>query len=260
MTIPRVLPFLLLAALAAPAIAHDPSPVAAVAIPGDVRYSVRLDVGDDGRVVAVDSGDAVPDPLRPIVHAAASRATFLPATRAGAAVPARAWVTTRVGFAPAGDKVRAQVEAVTAGGGVTVHPLKKSPMKTRARGWSADVYVQADFDADGRLVRKSSDVVDVVMRRDPGLPPLRLMEKALRTVFDEAVEDTLYGWRWVPDEIDGQRIGGSFRMPVAFPSARATRDGEEFAPDAPDASFTPRPPAGLTAAVLQPWTPLVPAD
>lgn len=256
MTTSRRFPLLLLAALAAPAIAAPQSPGAPAVVPGDVRYSVRLDVGADGRVAAVDTADAVPDTLRGIVHAAASRATFAPATRDGAPVPARVWVTARVGFAPAGDKVRAQVEAITGGGGVQVHPVKETPMNTRARGWSADVYVRADFDADGRLITRSSDVERVEMRRDPGLPPLRIMEKALRSVFDEVVEDTLYGWRWVPDEIDGQRIAGTFRMPVGFPSASAVLRGEEFAPDAPAAAFTPRPPAGLAAARLQPWAPL----
>ena len=249
MTNRPLFPLLLLAALVAPV-------PATAAVPGDVRYSVRLDVGADGRVAAVDTADAVPDTLRAIVHAAASRATFSPATRDGVPVPARVWVTARVGFAPAGGKIRAQVEAITGGGGVTVAPVKETPMDTRARGWSADVYVRADFDADGRLIRRSSDVEHVAMRRDPGLRPRRLMERALRDVFDEVVEDTLYGWRWVPDEIDGRRIAGTFRMPVPFPSASAVRRGEEFAPDAPHAAFTPRPPAGLTAAMLQPWAPL----
>ena len=45
-------------------------------------------------------------------------------------------------------------------------------------------------------------------------------------------------------------------MPVGFPSASAVLRGEEFAPDAPAAAFTPRPPAGLAAARLQPWAPL----
>lgn len=241
------------AALLLPALA---TAAPSIAVPGDVRYPVRLDVDADGRVVAVDSGDAVPDTLRDIVHRAAARATFDPAKRGNTPVPARVWVTTRVGFAPAGEKVRASVEAVTAGGGVQVAPPTRSPMSTRARGWSADVHVRAAFGADGRTIPELTYVERVALRKDDASQEIAFLDEALRTRFRNIVDDTLDDWRWSPDEIDGEPIGGTFRMAVGFPSPRAALAGEELAPDSPEATFVPRPPAGLTAAALRPWQPV----
>ena len=248
---------LLAAALLCPVLAFAaPTP----GVPGDVRYPLRLDVDATGRVVAVDSADAVPDTLRDIVHRAAARATFVPARRGDTPVPARVWVTARVGFAPAGEKVRASVEAVTAGGGVQIAAPTRSPMRTRARGWSADVHVRATFDADGRPVPELTSVEKVAVRKDVETAgrtaDVAFLDDALGQRFENIVDDTLDDWRWTPDEIDGEPIGGTFRMAVGFPSARATLVGEQLAPDAPEATFVPRPPAGLTAPALQSWVPV----
>lgn len=226
---------------------------AAPAVPGDVRYPVRVDIDASGRVVSVDTGEAVPDTLRDIVHRAAARATFAPARRGDTPVAARTWLTARVGFTPSAERVRASVEAVTAGGGVQVATPTRSPMRTRARGWSADVYVRATFDAHGRTIPDLSSVERVVMRQDTGSGDVTYLEQLLAKRFESVIDDTLDDWRWVPDEIDGEPIGGTFRMPVGFPSARASLAGEEIAPDAVEATFTPHPPSGLTAPVLASW-------
>jgi hypothetical protein len=255
---------ILLAALAAvPAAPRAaPAPVApsaaapAAIVPPDVDYPVRLSIDADGVVQAVDSGDAIPATLRALVHRAAARARFEPARRGGTAVASRAWVTARVGFEPSGERVRARVVALAPGGGVQPAKPKSSPMRTRARGFSADVWVRAVFGPDGRLVEDASRVERVAVRPDAGVVPHPMLESALGKRFGSGVERSFDGWRWTPDEIDGQPIGGTFSMPVGFPSARASRAGQVLAPDAPAPTFTPQPPAGLVAPELLAWEPL----
>jgi hypothetical protein len=263
---PFAVPFalILLATLAAAPATSTAAPAPAVvgvapAVPPDVDYPVRLSIGPDGAVQSVDSGDAIPDMLRALVHRAAARARFEPARRGGTAVASRAWATARVGFEPAGARVRARVVGLVSGGGVRPAKPRSSPMRTRARGFSADVMVRVVFGPDGRLDEDASRVERVAVRRDPGVEPYPMLESALGKRFGNGVERSFGDWRWVPDEIDGQPIGGEFRMPVGFPSARASRAGQVLAPDAPAAVYVPRPPAGLVAPRLLAWEPLAAA-
>ena len=140
-------------------------------------------------------------------------------------MPSELWVTavTRLDHEADGD-LRATVVDVVPGGRVSSGRFSTlTPLVDGATGHGARVVVHAVFDPDGRSDVDASRVELIEMWRDDGRPVVDAHRDAHARAFIDAARSGLARWRWSPDTVDGEPIGGGRGRNVA--AGGAGRDG-----------------------------------
>lgn len=221
--------------------------------PFERRYSVRVELDAQGRVGGIKAVGDVREELVPVVEAAAARAEFEPATRAGQPVPSATTLSVKVRYEKTGRDYRANVVDVVAHGGLVSPASPPFPYEAVKRGYGGRVLARVAFRADGSVDLERSRIESGEVQRESGKPsPLRVAE--FEKAFRESALAVLPKWKYAPDVIAGESVAATVIVPLTFCTPRMAADCDERFTDAKDVG--PKPPvpvdADLRLASLKP--------
>jgi len=236
-------------------------PVAAEAPPEAYRsYSFHVDVDDQGRVTAAQPVGEIPAALLPTVRALAEGAEFEPARIGDRPVPSRTLVKVRMRFQSGDDELRVEPVEISGGGGRLENSFPpRYPFESLRADIGALVWSYLSFNPDGSLDLAASRVESVDVVRGRGNPNSRERDNHTRR-FEAAVLAAAANWTFVPDEVDGQPLAMSVRVPTRFcPSSQASRCADfwtgRYGPEPPAPTPTPMDSA-VTLVALKPAAPV----
>lgn len=214
--------------------------------PSRRTFSATVDVDATGKVTQVGVGPSVPRGLVDVIKQAAAIAEFEPALLNGVPAKSRTLLNVTFEMVVSGNDLRAEVVGLSSGGGSLQSQQPRYPSSAVRDRVAAKAWVRASFGADGKLVASESGVENLVMARNGR----RLGEDQAgryAAQFRRAVEDTLAGWVYTPDEVAGRAIAASVWVPMTFcpPGPRASCDLVDL--DAPNPG--PTLPASLDGSV-----------
>jgi len=174
-------------------------------------YSFRVSLDEQGRITRAEPLDEIPAPVSALVAGLVQDADFEPARVADRPVPSRTTLIVRVDFEGNQQHLRVASTKLTSGGGLDPTPPRYPP-RAMASQIGALVSTHVVYRVDGSLDREASRIENLEvfggkrsMKHDP-----------IRKSFEDAVWTTLAGWTMRPDEVDGQPIAMSTRVPMSF--------------------------------------------
>lgn len=194
----------LMLVLASPVLANDVVKVTHV-------YSFRVSLDEEGRTTGTEALVEVPSQVLAKATALVQAAEFEPARVAGRAVPSRATVNVRMDFEGDRQHLRVASTKVTSSALLRMTPPVYPAQALRSEV-GAMVSTTLTYRPDGSLDREASriDSIDIISAT-------RLDKKNRhREQFEAAVWATIQGWTMVPDEVDGQAIAMTTRVPMSF--------------------------------------------
>lgn len=204
----RPLTALLLLALAFPLLA-DETPAL------DKTYGYRVSVDAEGKVTAFEPSSEIPGALLPTLDALVENAEFEPAQVGTRAVPSLTSVYVVVRFEGGGDELRAAPVKVTSGGGTLNSTPPRYPSTAIRNDFGALVWATLSFKADGSLDREASRIDSVDVVRGTGRPSSRQIGP-YKQRFEDATWKAMANWTLTPDEVDGQPVAMTVRVPTRF--------------------------------------------
>jgi outer membrane biosynthesis protein TonB len=227
----RILVAALLLTLAAPLAAND-------AVTFSKSYSVRVAVDEQGQVTSAEPLTEIPAELLGTVTALAEKSEFEPARVDGRPVPSRTTVHVRMRFEGDSRQVRAVPVKVSNGGKLNVAALPRYPFEAMRSDVGAQIWATLTFLADGSLDPAATRIDSVeVVRQDRSQRNSRH-----QAGFEAAVQAAIAQWTLLPDEVDGQPIAMTVRVPTRFcPPSRNRRGCDDLWPEASQPDPSPEP-------------------
>ena len=172
--------------------------------------SVRIEVDATGKPVAVEAPADLPEPIASAIEKRVAGWGYVPARRGGKAVAAVTYVSVGACAVPAEGGYRLGIDFK--GNGPRLHSdtgRMLPPPYPRAlvmRGVGGTFVVSYSVQADG-----STQLTGIE-------PAGKRMKHEYRQSFEEALEDWVENLRYDPEQVDGQAVTTTVRVPVMYSS------------------------------------------
>lgn len=174
-------------------------------------YSFRVSVDEQGKVTGAEPLNAIPAPVLATATGMAHDADFEPARVAGRPVPSRTVVNVHMDYEGDQRHLRVVSTSLTSGPKFELAPARYPPGALQGRV-SARIWVTVTYLGDGRLDKEASRIDSIEMSN--GRRPIE--KSPHRKDFEATMWTAIQGWKLLPDEVDGEPIAMTVRMPTRF--------------------------------------------